>query len=74
MARRRDGPCRAPRDRWHHHTDANVDPLRMLEHRATVRTATELGYDVAGVDVAALEARYRGAPDFGVDRIGRYAV
>ncbi len=58
-------------DRWHHHTEAHVDPLRVLKHPATVQTATELGYDVVPLDVAALEARYRGAPDPGLDRIGR---
>ena len=60
-------------DRWHHHTDVHVDPLRVLEHPATVQTAMKLGYDVVRLDVAALEARYRGVPDAGLDRIGRYA-
>lgn len=59
-------------DRWHHHTDAPVDPRRVLEHGATVRTATELGYGVPWLDMAALEARYQGTPDAGLDRVGRY--
>ena len=59
-------------DRWHHHTDAPVDPLQVLEHPLTVQTAFELGYDVAQLDVLALEARYRGTPNAGLDRVGRY--
>lgn len=60
-------------DRWHHHTDASVDPLRVLDHAATVEVASALGYDAASVDVGALAARYRGTPDAGLDRLGRYA-
>jgi hypothetical protein len=54
-------------------TAARVDRLRVVEHLATVDTASRLGYEVAGLDVPALEARYRGAPHLGVDRFGRYA-
>jgi hypothetical protein len=59
-------------DRWHHHTDAEVDPLVVLEHPATVETAARLGYDAGDVDRGALAARYRGTPDPGQDRVGRY--
>jgi hypothetical protein len=59
-------------DRWHHHTDAEVDPLAVIKHPLTIETAARLGYDAAGVDVDALEARYRGRPSLGLDRIGRY--
>jgi len=60
-------------DRWHHHTDSDVDPLQALDHPATVDAARRLGYDFVEVDVAALEARYRGEPDAGLDRVGRFA-
>jgi hypothetical protein len=59
-------------DRWHHHTDALVDPLEVLAHPMTVQTAGSLGYDAAAVDVDALQARYQGAPDAGLDRFRRY--
>ena len=60
-------------DRWHHHTGDDVDPLTVLEHERTVDTARRLGYDIADLDLAALEARYRGDPDAGLDRVGRFA-
>jgi hypothetical protein len=60
-------------DRWHHHTDVRVDPLRVLDHAATVEVASALGYNASRVDVGALAARYRGTPDPGLDRVGRYA-
>ena len=59
-------------DRWHHHTDQEVDPLRVRDHPRTIATAERLGYDVADLDLAALAARYRGEPDPGLDRIGRF--
>jgi hypothetical protein len=59
-------------DRWHHHTDVRVDPLEVLNHPATVRTASVLGYEVDPLDLEALEARYVGAPDPGLDRLGRF--
>jgi hypothetical protein len=59
-------------DRWHHRTNARLDPMAVLEHPLAVETAARLGYDAARVDLAALEARYRGTPDPGLDRIGRY--
>jgi hypothetical protein len=60
-------------DRWHHHTDRDVDPFLVRDHPATIDTARRLGYDVEDVDLDALEARYRGQPDPGLDRIGRFA-
>jgi hypothetical protein len=60
-------------DRWHHHTDRDVDPLRIHRHPATVRAARDLGYALDGLDLAGLEARYRGRPDPGLDRVGRFA-
>ncbi len=60
-------------DRWHHRTDEAVDPLQALEHEMTLTVARRLGYDVAGVDVVALGARYRGRPDDGLDRVGRWS-
>jgi hypothetical protein len=60
-------------DRWHHHTDLDVDPLQVLDHPRTVETAARLGYGAADVDLDALGARYRGEPDPGLDRVGRFA-
>jgi hypothetical protein len=59
-------------DLWHHHTAHNVDPLVVRRHPRTVAVAAKLGYDLDSLDVAALEARYRGHPDQGLDRIGRF--
>jgi hypothetical protein len=59
-------------DRWRHHTDAELDPLAIHRHRRAVDVAHALGYDMASLDVAALSERYRGAPDPGLDRIGRF--
>jgi hypothetical protein len=59
-------------DRWRHHTDEAVDPLDVHRHQSTVAVARELGYDVQDVDLGALSARYRGRPDPGLDRIGRF--
>jgi hypothetical protein len=59
-------------DRWHHHTADDVDPLTIHRHPRTLAIAAELGYDLDSLDLAALEARYRGDPDPGLDRIGRF--
>jgi hypothetical protein len=59
-------------DRWHHHTAEKVEPMQALDHAMTLDVAGRLAYDVAQVDVAALNARYRGQPDAGLDRVGRY--
>ncbi len=55
-------------DRWHHHTDRELDPLRVHRHPRTVGVARALGYDLAALNVAELLARYRGVPDPGLDR------
>ena len=60
-------------DRWHRHTDIPVDPLHVHRHPGTVQVAKELGYDLSGLNLGALEARYQGEPDPGLDRIGRFA-
>jgi hypothetical protein len=59
-------------DSWRHHTDREIDPLEVHRHPRTVEAAAGLGYDVADLDLPALEARYRGEPDAGLDRIGRF--
>jgi hypothetical protein len=59
-------------DRWHHHTDHDVDPLLIEQHPAAVETAAQLGYDASAVDFGWLRERYVGTPDAGVDRIGRF--
>ncbi|MBV9800869.1 MAG: hypothetical protein JO039_22670 [Solirubrobacterales bacterium] len=59
-------------DRWHHHSDEPVDPLDVHRHPGTVEVAGELGYDLDDLDLPALRARYRGQPDPGLDRVGRF--
>jgi hypothetical protein len=59
-------------DRWHHRTDEQVDPLEIHRHPTTVEVARRLGYSLAGIDVGELERRYRGEPDPGLDRLGRF--
>ncbi len=39
----------------------------------TAEVALQLGYDVGELHVGELLARYRGEPDPGPDRVGRYA-
>jgi hypothetical protein len=60
-------------DRWHHHTDLDVDPEAIHRHPVSVETARALGYELDDVDIDALRARYQGEPDPGLDRIGRFA-
>jgi hypothetical protein len=60
-------------DRWHHHSDEDVDPLQVQRHRLTVDVARELGYDPGRVDLQALSGRYRGKANPGLDRIGRFS-
>ena len=60
-------------DKWHHRTDRDVDPFQIHRHTTTMETARHLGYDLDDVDLGALEARYRGEPDAGLDRVGRFA-
>lgn len=59
-------------DRWHHHTEGPVNPTEIRRHAAAMDVARRLGYDVGHLDIAALEARYRGEPDPGLDRVGRW--
>jgi hypothetical protein len=60
-------------DRWHHHSDDEIDPLLVMEHPLTLEVARELGYRAQDVDVAQLDARYRGEPDPGLDRFEHFA-
>lgn len=60
-------------DRWHHHTDEEVDPRLIARHPMTVDVGRRLGYDPLALDLGALRARYRGKPDPGLDRVGRFA-
>lgn len=55
-------------DRWHHHTDADVDPSDVFSHGSVLETADRLGYEMRSLDAEALLARYRGTPDPGLDR------
>lgn len=59
-------------DRWNHRTDSDVDPLLIERHPAALATAARLGYGGTDLDLDALRARYSGAPDAGLDRIGRF--
>lgn len=66
-----------PVDRWHHHTDREIDPRQVHRHPITVAVARMLGYDTSRLDLAALEMRYRGKPNPGIDRsrrVGALAV
>jgi hypothetical protein len=47
-------------DRWHRLAADAVDPLEVHRHPTTVELARRLGYEMAGLNVGALEARYRG--------------
>jgi len=59
-------------DRWNHRTDIDVDPLAIERHPAALATAERLGYCGTDVDLEALRDRYRGIPDAGLDRLGRF--
>jgi hypothetical protein len=59
-------------DRWHHHTDEDVDALEVHRHPTTVWLAHRLGYDIQRLNLGVLHARYQGEPDPGLDRIGRF--
>jgi hypothetical protein len=67
-------PERANRkvDRWQHRTDRDVEPLQVRRHPAALDAMRRLGYSLEELDLQALEERYRGEPDPGLDRIGRY--
>jgi hypothetical protein len=49
-----------------------VDPLLIERHPAALATAGRLGYSGTDVDIGGLRERYNGAPDEGLDRIGRF--
>jgi hypothetical protein len=49
-------------DKWHFHTDEEVDPSRVLRHQATLQVAEEFGYDFDRLNADALQARYMGEP------------
>lgn len=74
LPRHQDWTARLGRrvDRWHHHTDQDLEPELIARHPATVTLARQIGYDPLAVDVDALRARYAGTPDDGSDRLGRY--
>jgi hypothetical protein len=59
-------------DRWNHRTEMDVDPLLIERHPAALATAERLGYSGTDVDIEGLRERYNGAPDEGLDRIGRF--
>ena len=58
--------------RWHHVTDAAVNPLELHRHPVTVEVARRLGYDLSGLNLGALLAQYDGEadPSFGPVRGG----
>lgn len=56
-------------DRWHHHTDENIDHLDIDPASLTVQVTRALGYEISGLDLRQLKARYQGRPDSGHDRM-----
>jgi hypothetical protein len=59
-------------DRWHQLSSDAVDPLEVHRHPTTVDVAQRLGYELAGLNVGALEARYRGQQHPALDEAGHY--
>jgi hypothetical protein len=49
-------------DKWHFHTDQEMDPTEVLRHQSTLHTAQEFGYDFSQLDTDELQARYIGEP------------
>jgi hypothetical protein len=47
-------------DKWHFHTDEQVEPTEVLRHAATVAAAGHLGYNFDRLNADALQARYIG--------------
>jgi hypothetical protein len=47
-------------DRWHFHTDWEVEPAQVFAHQATLEVAAEFAYDFDRLDMDALRARYTG--------------
>jgi hypothetical protein len=64
--------AKLPVDRWHHRTDELDDPGLLRRHPFAIETARRLGYEADRLPVGALEERYRGEPDPGLDRFGRF--
>lgn len=60
-------------DRWHHHTDEDLDRLDIAPASLTAQVAHTLGYEMSGLDLQALRVRYHGRPDPGLDRLGRFS-
>lgn len=56
-------------DRWPRLAVDAVDPLQIHRHPTTVELARRLGYEMAGLNVGALEARYRGQPHPALDPV-----
>lgn len=56
-------------DRWHHPADTAVNPLEVHRHPVTVEVARRLGYDLSGLNLGALLARYDDEPAPGLDRV-----
>jgi hypothetical protein len=52
-------------DRWQDYAEHGVDPLELHRHPTTVEVAAQLGYDVSGLNLGALERHYR--PDLEPD-------
>lgn len=52
-------------DRWHHHTDRELDPLAIRRHAFALATARRLDYSPLAIDPTALRSRYAGAPHEG---------
>jgi hypothetical protein len=60
-------------DRWHHHTDQELNPELIRAHPRTLELAAHLGYDPLAFNREALQRRYSGPPNPGLDRIGRFS-
>jgi hypothetical protein len=56
-------------DRWPRLSADALDPLEVHRHPTTVELARRLGYEMAGLNVGALEARYRGQPHPALDPV-----
>jgi len=57
----------ASTDRWCHPTDLEVNPLEVHRHR--VEVARRLGYELSGLNLGALLARYDGERNPEFDRV-----
>ena len=50
------------RRNWHFHADEVVEPRKVLQHKATLQVAGELGYGFDDLNDDLLRARYTGKP------------